>query len=44
MQCKACKQIKCVEEFLSKDTKRIYKKACRTCLDAGKKHRLKGKE
>ena len=44
MQCKACKQAKCVDEFISKHSKRIYNKACRACLDASKKSRLKRKE
>ena len=44
IQCRTCKQIKCVDEFVSKHSKRIYNKICRACLDVGKKSRLKGKE
>ena len=44
MQCKACKQVKCVDEFVSKHSKRIYNKTCRACLDHNQKSRFKGKE
>ena len=44
IQCKSCKQIKCLDEFVSKHSKRIYNKACRVCLDHNKKSRRKGKE
>ena len=44
MQCKACKQIKCVDEFISKHSKRKRNKACRACLDASTKSRLRRKE
>ena len=44
MQCRACKQIKCVDEFVSNHSKRVYNKACRACLDNNEKSRLKGKE
>ena len=44
MQCRTCKQIKSVGEVISKDSERIYNKACRACLDASKKYRLKRKE
>ena len=37
MQCRACKQIKCVDGFVSKHTKRVYNKACRACLNVSKK-------
>ena len=37
IQCKSCKQIKCLDEFVSKHSKRIYNKACRGCLDHNKK-------
>ena len=44
MQRRACKQIKCVDEFVGKHSKRIYNKARRACLDASNKYRLQGKE
>ena len=43
MQCIVCKQIKCVDEFVSKQSKRVYNKACRACIEYNKK-RLKKKE
>ena len=44
MQCRACKQIKCVDEFVSKHSKRVYNTPCRACLDVSRKSRFKGKE
>ena len=44
MQWKACNQVKCVDEFVSKHYMRVYSKTCRACLDHNKKSRLKGKE
>ena len=44
MQCKACEQVKCVDEFVSKHYMKVYNKTCRACLDHNKKSRLKGKE
>ena len=44
MQCKACKQVKYVDEFVSKHSKRIYNKTCRACFNNNEKSRLKGKE
>ena len=44
MQCNICKQIKCVDEFVSKHSKRIYNKICRACLNNNEKSRLKRKE
>ena len=48
MQCIMCKQIKCKDEFVSKQSKRLYNKACRACINNNsnnqKKYRLKGKE
>ena len=44
MQCIICKQIKYVDEFVSKHSKRIYNKACRACIEYNKNSKLKGKE
>ena len=44
MQCIICKQVKCVDGFVSKHSKRVYNKTCRACLDVSRKSRLKGKE
>ena len=44
MQCKACKQVKYVDEFVSKHYMRVYNKTCRACLNNNEKSRLKGKE
>ena len=43
-QCKSCKRINCVDEFVSKHSKIIYNKICRACLEVCRKSRLKGKE
>ena len=43
MQCRICKQLKCVDEFVSKQSKRLYNKSCRACLINNEKSRLKGK-
>ena len=44
IQCRTCKQRKCVDDFISKHSKRIYTKSCRACLDASNKYRLRRKE
>ena len=43
MQCKACKQVKCVDEFVSKHYAKVYNKTCRACLDHNKNLGLKGR-
>ena len=44
MQCIICKQIKYTDEFVTKHSKRIYNKTCRTCLNNNEESRLKEKE
>ena len=37
MQCIICKQLKCVDEFVSKQSKGLYNKSCRACIEYNKK-------
>ena len=43
MQCRICKQLKCVDEFVSKQSKRLYNKSCRACLNNNENLGLKGR-